>query len=306
MKKIIPIILLLILTFRLFSLTIITKDGKKRLGEIKKANSEKIYFVETKYPQKLLILKYEIIAAIVQDNKDITTDIFSDGVKRRINYNSFHEVINIELDFTEVTEEPEEINARSGSDTVQIYEKNKFEKNELPWNLYFSLKTGLEFGKLSFSVDNESESENANTGVSLSGEILKKVNEALYIGIGYMFQFPRKLDLGRYCTNGSFKNLPIYGLMRINIPSDDEFYSYLIGNLGYNKISGDLFGDDSGFKGGVYYGLGLGFQFKTVILEICYKNFGDNYDGRDDSADAYLMYDTDYEILSISLGLIRN
>ena len=109
MKRIISIILLLALSFNLFSLTIITKDGKKRLGEIKKAKAEKIYFVETKHPKKLLIFEHGIISAIVKDSEDITTDIFSDGVKGRINYNSFNEVINVELDFTEVTEEPEEI-----------------------------------------------------------------------------------------------------------------------------------------------------------------------------------------------------
>ncbi|MCK5050133.1 MAG: hypothetical protein KAS53_00235 [Candidatus Cloacimonetes bacterium] len=138
MKKVISIVLLLTLTFNLFSLMVITKDGKKRLGEIKKANAEEIYFVETKYPDKLLIFEQEIISSIVSDEKDIITEIFNDGVKGRINYNSFQEVINVELNFSKVTEEPEEM--------ITIQEEEKLEEPLIKVNYNESFDLGYSYG----------------------------------------------------------------------------------------------------------------------------------------------------------------
>lgn len=138
MKKVISIVLLLAITFNLFSLMIITKDGIKRLGEIKKTNDEEIYFVETKYPDKLLIFEQEIISSIVSDEKDIITEIFNDGVKGRINYNSFQEIIHVELNFSQVTEEPELM------DTIQVVQELDKPLKKIDYNESFDL--GYSYG----------------------------------------------------------------------------------------------------------------------------------------------------------------
>ncbi len=59
MKKIISLILIFIVTFNLFSLTLILKNDNILNGNILKSNKDKIYFVRNSDPKTLLIIKKE-------------------------------------------------------------------------------------------------------------------------------------------------------------------------------------------------------------------------------------------------------
>lgn len=102
MKKILLVIIFVIFTLNCFSITIYLRDNNQLTGEIKKIDKQKIYIspINTK---KMFIVNKSDIQKIMDGEIDLTVDILTQKAHGRINYNSYLDVINIELDGNEST-----------------------------------------------------------------------------------------------------------------------------------------------------------------------------------------------------------
>jgi len=278
-------VIIFLVSLNLSAYVIITTSGLELIGDIVKAKSGTVYFVDSRDSEKLLIINKEYIVAIYEGETDITNNIMNDDIKGIINYNSYRETITLDNEIIEL---------QSGQSKENI---------KSPRDYYFSVKTAAEIGELIFSDDHESDSEKANTGISFSAEIIKKYSDKIYFGIGSTFQLERCLDFGYSSSPVGFKHFALYGLLRHNIAYNTKSrVLYLFLNLGYNRISGSLFSDNVKFNGGFYLGLGLGIQLDPILLEVAYKNFGGNLKLEDDGDDYSI--DVDYRIISISIGFL--
>lgn len=102
MKKILLAIIFVIFTLNCFSITIYLKDNNQLTGEIKKIDKQKIY-ISPSNSKKLFIVNKPDIQSIMDGEIDLTVEILTRKPHGRINYNSYTDVINIELDGTENT-----------------------------------------------------------------------------------------------------------------------------------------------------------------------------------------------------------
>jgi len=102
MKKILIVIIITIFSFNCFSVTIFLKDNNQLSGEIKKIDKQKI-FLSTTYLEKLFIINKSDIKSIsgirsfTEGEIDLTEEILNCEPYGKVNYNSFKDVIDIEL-----------------------------------------------------------------------------------------------------------------------------------------------------------------------------------------------------------------
>ena len=154
---------------------------------------------------------------------------------------------------------------------------------------YFEAKFGIDvMGE--FDPDGSSE-EDVETGYTLTGEYKIPMDAMWTYGAGIAYQLDREIDV---TDGGEFNFTSVYALGQYNL---EDSPTYLLGHLGYNTFDGDGPGD---YSGGLYYGLGAGFNFgqsNQYVAEFIYSvNSGEYEDGGDST-------DVDYSKISMSVGM---
>lgn len=112
----------------------------------------------------------------------------------------------------------------------------------------------------------------ADTGISLSGELIGYINDNFGLGFGFTYQMARGVEN----IEGEFHYIPIYGLCKIRFPQN-TVSPYIIGQGGYNFVDADTdYTWNGDIEGGAYAGFGGGIQFKNgFLLELLYSiNYG--------------------------------
>lgn len=136
---------------------------------------------------------------------------------------------------------------------------------------------------LDFAGDHKMESKwNGNTsedswdtsmGIDVSIEYLLQNNNLMY-GIGAEYQLQREVDFPS--GEGKMGFIPVYGVLRYQVPVQANITPELIANVGYNIFTAD---DDykggADLSGGLYWGIGAGVGIKNLIFQLMYKtNYG--------------------------------
>ena len=97
MKKTLIFIIIAIISVSCFSITVYLKDSNQLTGEIKKIDKEKIY-ISPRETKTLFIVKKNDIKMIMDGEIDLTANIINQKSQGKINYNSYLDIIYIELD----------------------------------------------------------------------------------------------------------------------------------------------------------------------------------------------------------------
>lgn len=180
-------------------------------------------------------------------------------------------------------------------------------------NLY--LKTGADisgkFDKVNILGENANKSESDRLGFDLTAEVTKEVYPNLELGLGLSYQDhgrPESVNhQGEKIQNTGYKSLPIYGVVKYNLPLESNIKPYLKADLGYsfNFDEKDLktsnLSINSSIDNGLYYGLGAGAEYNNFVVELMYKvNRADvqyNGDGKKSP-----KFDYDYSRTTLSIG----
>ncbi len=140
------------------------------------------------------------------------------------------------------------------------------DNNGLSGNI--TVKVGVDTaGKIKAKSDTLDKNYDVTAAPSIGAEYTYFYNN-LGVGGGIMAQLSRKVK----DQDGSFWWLPIYGLLKYQMPSGD-WTPYVIGQLGYSAYYGNTAykGSDS-LTGGLYWGIGLGTMWmKNWQLEVLYN-----------------------------------
>jgi hypothetical protein len=252
-----------------------------------------LYFIDSRKPRYLLIINFEDIETIHNNEKNITSEILNNDLKGKVNYNSFQKIIN----FTD----------KSKLEMITTMEVDKKKSKRL---FEISLKSNIGKGNMFVRFPSTSYSYQSEECISFSVEIIKNIKKRYYAGVGFIYQLATESGLKSFNwhnhdQSNSFHNNPVYVLFRLNILENENFPDfYTVLNLGYNKIWGSIFPDDFEIKGGLYSGFGLGLQYNQIIFESYYKNFGSSFigeEGEDEGIDFNSMH---FEIISFSVGYI--
>lgn len=178
------------------------------------------------------------------------------------------------------------------------------------------LKTGADisgkFDKVKVGKEFANKSESDRLGFDLTAEVTKEVYPNLELGLGLSYQ-----DHGRpesvksnddKVQNTGYKSLPIYGVVKYNLPLESNIKPYLKADLGYSfnfdekdlKIEGQG-SYKSSIDNGLYYGLGAGAEYNNFIVELMYKvNRADvQYE---DKGSKSPKFDYDYSRTTLSIG----
>lgn len=268
----------LVLLFNLFisiafCTTIITKYDETLDGKILKNNSQKVYFVDERFPDYLWIITFEDISSVTENDNNITEELVNKNIKGYVNYNSFKKVINYDKRTNLKSLLAEEDKKNSGN--------NRFES---------IIKLGYEDGNIYF----DSQKSASLHGFSASFDITNEVVKKLYFGVGFSFQLPRKSDPDSVFE---YNNISIYGITKVNlIPNVDRQKFFISFNLGYNKTN---FGGLKFHKSGIYIGGGSEMHLDKMIVEISYRDFSSSFKYGDD-----LKFFTDmhYRVIALSVG----
>ncbi len=180
-------------------------------------------------------------------------------------------------------------------------------------NLY--LKTGADisgkFDKVNILGENANKSESDRLGFDLTAEVTKEVYPNLELGLGLSYQDhgrPESVNhQGEKIQNTGYKSLPIYGVVKYNLPLESNIKPYLKADLGYsfNFDEKDLktsnLSINSSIDNGLYYGLGAGAEYNNFIVELMYKvNRADvQYE---DKGSKSPKFDYDYSRTTLSIG----
>lgn len=104
----------------------------------------------------------------------------------------------------------------------------------------------------------------ADTGIiNFAGEYLIYLSPYTALGLGSSFQMPRSVN----GFSGKLSFFPNYITVKVRSwPIEPGMYAYMSGQLGYSFIF-DRSDDLEIKRGGLYYGVGIGFVYKSFILE---------------------------------------
>lgn len=180
-------------------------------------------------------------------------------------------------------------------------------------NLY--LKTGADisgkFDKVKVGKEFANKSESDRLGFDLTAEVTKEVYPNLELGLGLSYQDhgrPESVNhQGEKIQNTGYKSLPIYGVVKYNLPLESNIKPYLKADLGYsfNFDEKDLktsnLSINSSIDNGLYYGLGAGAEYNNFVVELMYKvNRADvQYNGDGEKSP---KFDYDYSRTTLSIG----
>ena len=107
------------------------------------------------------------------------------------------------------------------------------------------------------SISSGSMDVDIENSFSLTMEILSSINQYVGLGAGLNFQFPRSVD--ETGAEGDFYFIPIYALLKAQIPTQSNLAPFFGFHLGYNIfMADDDFTGDGDLTGGFYYGFGVG------------------------------------------------
>jgi len=150
--------------------------------------------------------------------------------------------------------------------------------------------------KLGIDVMGESEfgsnpAEDVEMGYTLTGEYKVPMDAMWTYGAGLSYQLDRELE---DISDSEFNFTPFYALAQYNL---QDTRTYLLGHLGYNLYDGNATGD---YNGGLYYGLGAGFNFgqkSQYVAEFLYSVNSGEYE--DDGT----TNDVDYSKITMAFGM---
>lgn len=180
-------------------------------------------------------------------------------------------------------------------------------------NLY--LKTGLDisgkFDKVEIGKEPANKSESDRLGFDLTAEVTREFYPNLELGLGLSYQDhgrPESINLqGEKIQNAGYKSLPLYGVVKYNIPLESNIKPYLKADLGYSfnfdekdlKVNQDSY--KTSVENGLYYGLGAGAEYNNFVVELMYKvNRADiQYENEGNKSS---KYDYDYSRTTLSFG----
>lgn len=157
-----------------------------------------------------------------------------------------------------------------------------------------ALKIGIDFeGQHKANFPTGDETDDVETGLSLSGEFFAVITKNFDLGGGITYQIPRALK--DYI--GDFNFIPIYGLFRIKSASE-QVAPYFIGQIGYNFFNGDSdYVGPYDLDGGLYYGLGGGIIIKKhFLVELLYNVNNGTYDL------GAIDFDIEYSKITLNIG----
>ena len=158
MKKILLVIIFIIITLNCFSITIYLKDNNQLTGEIKKIDKQKIY-ISPRNTKKLFIVNKPDIQMIMDGEIDLTTDILTQKPHGRINYNSYLDVVNIEIDETKINENTEIIdytaNITANDESIKNTKKTTFDGKREGFIIGFGIGGHLTSFKQTLHLDGD-------------------------------------------------------------------------------------------------------------------------------------------------------
>jgi hypothetical protein len=136
----------------------------------------------------------------------------------------------------------------------------------------FILKFGIQpLNTLSRKSEGNNVSFNTKIGVSAGFEYFQYLNNVAALGLGAMYDFPRKISDN---DNGSISFVPIYAAVKLRTPAqgldNDNTFMFCSGRIGASIpiISGLSDGEKQ--KPGFYCGAGIGFNINYIVIEAIY------------------------------------
>lgn len=140
----------------------------------------------------------------------------------------------------------------------------------------FELRTGYDIGG-SYSNGPDADGLPFEIGI----EYRKSLSYGFELGAGLAYQWHEDTDNG-----DMYNSVPIYATARYNFGEFNGFIPYLKGDVGYsfnmgdyNYNSGSYYGAhnvDGDIDNGFYYGVGGGFEYRGLTIDLMYKqNFAD-------------------------------
>lgn len=113
----------------------------------------------------------------------------------------------------------------------------------------------------------------ANPSFSPAIEVLLPYKDIM-VGAGMSYQLPRSFRSDRAEPEDNYQYIPFFVSGRYRFPTASVARPELIAQTGYNAFSlkGGLVDEGEQFKGGFYYGLGFGFNYKRCFYQALYQN----------------------------------
>ena len=130
--------------------------------------------------------------------------------------------------------------------------------------LAFAIKGGIDLmGKTELDSDDiDLDPGDVDNSISIGAELFFPITEQFIIGGGIVYQFSRGIDETGW-EDDEFNYIPIYGLVKYYFKTDSA-KPFVVGNIGYGLLYGDMPGvENLDLGGGLYYGLGGGVEFEN-------------------------------------------
>lgn len=150
-----------------------------------------------------------------------------------------------------------------------------------------NVKVGLDMvGKMTIDGDGEKMSVGNELGFSFAADYMYPVHDMIKIGAGAQYLVARDMDADSN-SNEKFSSsyLPIFASIQVN-PFSEAAGLFFKGNIGYNVLydsGADFDGEDVDEKGGVYFGLGFGYEFDMgLFFDAMYGYYGSKLEGEGD------------------------
>ena len=161
---------------------------------------------------------------------------------------------------------------------------------------------GIDFGGRYHYNNNYKSQKTKKTSGEVGLEYRYEVLPGLEMGVGTAFQFHKHLkdkDSNRQ-NEKNYNSVPIYATAKYTFDVPTAVKPYIKGDLGYSINSGKRVSEADGItyspKNGLYYGAGIGANFKNVNVELMYKENKGKYKYN------ATKYNADYRRVSLGVG----
>lgn len=176
-----------------------------------------------------------------------------------------------------------------------------------------------------FMADGESDETDGSKefGYGAKAEVMKDLGFLSEVGIGIGYQvFGEAIEYwGGNLTNDleepAFSAVPLYGVVKIKLGSNEMFLPYIRANLGYSFPSEteneddfeNLSVDGGGTEdleitqsGGAYYGIGAGLVLGGFIIELLYEVNKIDYEIENTTTSETREYDNEFSRITLEFG----
>lgn len=158
MKKTLLIIFFVIFILNCFSITIYLRDNNQLTGEIKKIDKQKIYISPSNTKKLFIVNKFDI--QLIRDGEiDLTVDILTQKPHGRINYNSYLDVVNIEINENKINENTEIVDYTAeviaNDESTKIKKSSTFDDKRKGFIIGFGIGGHLTSFKQTLHLDGE-------------------------------------------------------------------------------------------------------------------------------------------------------